>query len=106
MNSKRVDTATYYCEASNMYGKSTFNVSLVVLGKTTEKKIINIDMATANQLRRMKHIFSLFIEMPDSPRNLRYSQLKSNSVSFTWEQPFDGNSPLIGYQLNYKPVDG
>ena len=47
MNSKRVDTATYYCEASNMYGKSTFNVSLVVLGKTTEKKI-NIDMATAN----------------------------------------------------------
>ncbi|XP_075252663.1 cell adhesion molecule DSCAM-like isoform X5 [Convolutriloba macropyga] len=75
MNSKRVDTATYYCEASNMYGKSTFNVSLVVL------------------------------EMPDSPRNLKYSQLKSNSVSFTWEQPFDGNSPLIGYRLNYKPVD-
>ena len=71
-----MDTTIYFCEASNTFGKSIFNVSLTVL------------------------------EPPDSPGNFHVDHISSHSVMLIWDTPFDGNTPLIGYKLNYKKLIG
>lgn len=43
--------------------------------------------------------FSLFRELPHSPRNLQVAlnETDSRTVLLSWVRPFDGNSPLLHY---------
>lgn len=68
----REDSGTYKCFAENTFGRS-------------------------------EHIINLAVqERPDPPAMLEVVEVASRSVRLAWRCPFDGNSPIIGYLVQYQ----
>lgn len=70
----RHDSGKYKCIAENPYGRS-------------------------EQL-----IFLAVQERPDSPSHLEVLEVKSRTVKLSWRRPFDGNSPVLSYLVQYQPL--
>uniref|UniRef100_T1KP14 Uncharacterized protein n=1 Tax=Tetranychus urticae TaxID=32264 RepID=T1KP14_TETUR len=68
----RNDSALYICNAINFYGSA----------KTIVKVIVQ--------------------EPSDPPDNLRATQIKSNSLTVTWTVHHTGNSPILGFIIEYR----
>lgn len=45
-------------------------------------------------------------ERPDTPTNLEIVEAHSRSVKLSWRRPFDGNSPVLSYLVQYQPLRG
>lgn len=43
-------------------------------------------------------------EKPDMPHSLSVTEILSRAVRLSWSQGFDGNSPLVGYTVQYCPL--
>lgn len=43
-------------------------------------------------------------EQPDVPMNLECRGVSSRSVKLSWKRPFDGNSPMLSYIVQYQPT--
>lgn len=43
-------------------------------------------------------------ERPDVPLNLECRGVSSRSVKLSWKRPFDGNSPMLSYIVQYQPT--
>lgn len=69
----RQDTSYYTCSASNTYGHDEMTIQLIVQ------------------------------EIPEPPRNVRVLEQLSRSIGLSWTQPYDGNSPINNYIVQYKP---
>ncbi|XP_049771919.1 Down syndrome cell adhesion molecule-like protein 1 homolog [Schistocerca cancellata] len=69
---ERTDTTHFVCVASNKYGTDRSEILLVVQ------------------------------EPPDTPLNFHVSNYSSRSVRLSWEQPYDGNSRITHYVVQYK----
>lgn len=41
-------------------------------------------------------------ELPDAPINIRVASITSSSIKLSWQAPFDGNSPINQYIIEYK----
>nr|XP_049692182.1 Down syndrome cell adhesion molecule-like protein Dscam2 [Helicoverpa armigera] len=67
----RQDSGVYKCQAVNAYGHSDHYIYLSVQ------------------------------EKPDTPHSLSVTEILSRAVRLSWSQGFDGNSPLVGYTLQY-----
>ncbi|XP_026317870.1 Down syndrome cell adhesion molecule-like protein Dscam2 isoform X2 [Hyposmocoma kahamanoa] len=67
----RQDSGVYKCQAVNAYGHSDHYIYLSVQ------------------------------EKPDSPHSLTVTEILSRAVRLSWSQGFDGNSPLVGYTVQY-----
>ncbi|XP_012543882.3 cell adhesion molecule Dscam2 isoform X1 [Bombyx mori] len=67
----RQDSGIYKCQAVNAYGHSDHYIYLSVQ------------------------------EKPDTPHSLSVIEILSRAVRLSWSQGFDGNSPLMGYTLQY-----
>lgn len=72
MHTERDDSGSYKCIAENSFGKSQHIVNLAVQ------------------------------ERPEAPNTLKILQIQSRSVKLAWTKPFDGNSPIIGYLVQYE----
>lgn len=48
--------------------------------------------------------FSSHLEQPDVPLNLECRGVSSRSVKLSWKRPFDGNSPMLSYIVQYQPT--
>ncbi|KAK8756136.1 hypothetical protein V5799_001156 [Amblyomma americanum] len=68
----RSDTAIYTCVAQNDIGKATTVLHVVVQ------------------------------EPPDAPSNLVLTNYTSRTASLHWQAPFDGNSEILKYKVQYK----
>ncbi|CAL1548258.1 unnamed protein product, partial [Lymnaea stagnalis] len=68
----REDSGFYTCNAKNNFGNGVLVNYLVVHGKSFP------------------------------PSKVTVTNITSRSVMVTWETPFDGNSPIIGYTVQYK----
>ncbi|XP_046991962.1 Down syndrome cell adhesion molecule-like protein Dscam2 [Schistocerca americana] len=68
----RQDSGLYICQAGNVFGHSALLVHLAVQ------------------------------EPPDPPFDVEVTEINSRSVRLSWHPPFDGNSPLTGYLIQYK----
>ncbi|XP_070184378.1 cell adhesion molecule DSCAM-like, partial [Littorina saxatilis] len=68
----RNDTGLYTCNAKNKFGHGTLVSNLIVN------------------------------EPPEAATNLEVVNVGSRSVTLRWIKPFDGNSPLLSYTLQYK----
>ncbi|CAG0883377.1 unnamed protein product [Darwinula stevensoni] len=66
----------YSCRVSNQYGEQTLKILLTV------------------------------IEVPEDVSGIRILEEGSREASVAWVPPFDGNSPILKYQLLYKPIYG
>ncbi|XP_068619323.1 cell adhesion molecule Dscam2-like [Battus philenor] len=71
----RRDSGVYRCQASNPYGRSDHFVHLGVQ------------------------------EPPEPPANFRVLETTSRSVRLQWRRPYDGNSPVLGYVVQYRKHD-
>ncbi|XP_017776462.1 PREDICTED: Down syndrome cell adhesion molecule-like protein Dscam2 isoform X2 [Nicrophorus vespilloides] len=72
--SDRDDSGVYKCLAENAYGRSDHIINLAVQ------------------------------ERPDAPGVLEVVEVASRNVRLAWRKPFDGNSPIIGYLVQYQPL--
>lgn len=43
-------------------------------------------------------------EPPEIPSNLEVVEVSSRSVKLSWRRPFDGNSPVLSYVVQYQPI--
>lgn len=58
-----------------------------------------------NQFGRSEHMIYLAVqESPDAPTNLEVLEVKSRTVKLSWKRPYDGNSPVLSYLVQYKPL--
>uniref|UniRef100_T1J836 Down syndrome cell adhesion molecule-like protein Dscam2 n=1 Tax=Strigamia maritima TaxID=126957 RepID=T1J836_STRMM len=72
---EREDTATFSCSAKNAYGRDDTSIQLLIL------------------------------ENPDMPKMVKLMEHKSRSIKLSWTQPYDGNSPIINYLVQYKLIE-
>ena len=70
------DSAFYTCTASNTYGREELSVQLLVQGP------------------------------PDPPVTLKTLEISARRLLIQWNNPADGNSPIIEYTVNYRKNDG
>ncbi|XP_069360825.1 cell adhesion molecule Dscam2-like isoform X2 [Maniola hyperantus] len=71
----RRDSGVYRCQASNPYGRSDHFVHLGVQ------------------------------EPPEPPANFRVVDTTSRTIRLQWRRPYDGNSPVLGYVVQYRRHD-
>lgn len=58
-----------------------------------------------NQFGRSEQIIYLAVqESPDPPTNLEILEVKSRTVKLSWKRPYDGNSPVLSYLVQYKSL--
>ncbi|KAG1682152.1 Down syndrome cell adhesion molecule [Nymphon striatum] len=69
---ERKDTATFMCQVNNNFGSDFMTIHLIVL------------------------------EPPEPPISLRAKVFDSRGVEISWKHPFDGNSPISKYIIQYK----
>lgn len=50
------------------------------------------------------NILFIHTESPDTPSNLEIVEVSSRSVKLSWRRPFDGNSPVLSYVVQYQPL--
>lgn len=72
----RNDTALFRCVVTNFYKQSVSSVKMIVQ------------------------------EPSDPPINLQILRIKSKSVSLSWTIAFNGNSPIIGFEIEYRKNSG
>lgn len=72
--SDRHDSGIYKCVAENPYGRAEQVIYLAVQ------------------------------ERPDTPSNLEVFEVGSRTVKLSWRRPFDGNSPVLSYLVQYQPL--
>lgn len=71
----RQDSGVYVCQAGNAFGQDEMTIHLVVQ------------------------------EVPEPPKNLRINSQQSRSVQLTWSQPFNGNSAIDEYHIQFKVLN-
>lgn len=72
--SDRHDSGMYKCIAENPYGRAEQVIYLAVQ------------------------------ERPDTPSHLEVFEVGSRTVKLSWRRPFDGNSPVLSYLVQYQPL--
>ncbi|KAH8026826.1 hypothetical protein HPB51_025440 [Rhipicephalus microplus] len=73
---ERSDSGLYTCLTANKFGKDETNIKLLVQ------------------------------ETPDAPDDIRVVEATSRRISLRWNTPFNGNSDILGYFLQWKEVSG
>lgn len=68
----RQDSGIFSCYATNAYGHDEMNIQLTIQ------------------------------EIPESPKNVRVTEQLSRSIGLSWSQPYNGNSPISNYIIQYK----
>ncbi|XP_077560088.1 cell adhesion molecule Dscam1-like isoform X1 [Haemaphysalis longicornis] len=75
-STERSDSGLYTCLTSNKFGKDETNIKLLVQ------------------------------ETPDPPDDIRVVEATSRRISLHWNTPFNGNSDILGYFVQWKEVSG
>ncbi|XP_059477740.1 cell adhesion molecule Dscam2 isoform X42 [Neocloeon triangulifer] len=73
---ERSDSALFTCVATNAFGSDDSSINLIVQ------------------------------EVPEAPYDLKVLDKSGRSVQLSWEPPYDGNSPIKKYSLEYKISKG
>lgn len=70
---ERSDTALFTCVATNAFGSDDTSINMIVQ------------------------------EVPETPYGLKVLDKSGRSVQLSWVAPYDGNSPIKRYMIEYKP---
>ncbi|XP_030766966.1 Down syndrome cell adhesion molecule-like protein Dscam2 [Sitophilus oryzae] len=73
---ERSDSAIFTCEATNAFGNDETNINMIVQ------------------------------EVPEVPYGLKVLDKSGKTVQLSWVAPYDGNSPIKKYLIEYKPSKG
>uniref|UniRef100_T1JA73 Down syndrome cell adhesion molecule-like protein Dscam2 n=1 Tax=Strigamia maritima TaxID=126957 RepID=T1JA73_STRMM len=75
-NAQKMDTRIFVCMARNPYGGDMANIQIIVQG------------------------------IPDAPKIIKIADNGNRSVELAWNPPYDGNSRITKYIVQYKPIQG
>ena len=110
--SQRGDTGFYVCTAKNKFGNAILAMRLVVLGdyfNYFKGMIGNLVWLVFECLESNLYIYFfilLFVEAPEPPENLTLVKKTSRTIKVKWSSPYDGNSPILFYSVQYKVQKG
>ncbi|KAK5637805.1 hypothetical protein RI129_000012, partial [Pyrocoelia pectoralis] len=68
----RQDSGVFSCYATNAYGHDEMSINLIIQ------------------------------EIPESPKNVRVTEQLPRSIGLSWIKPYNGNSPISNYIIQYK----
>lgn len=68
--------------------------------------LLTVFICSMHQQQQLTQNHSLIqiAERPDVPSHLECREVSSRSVKLSWRRPFDGNSPVLSYVVQYKPI--
>lgn len=111
---ERSDSALFTCVATNAFGSDDTSINMIIQGKTTNKSNHNKVF-----LRLKKHghgliprkltdtKIKLFVaEVPEAPYGLKVLDKSGRTVQLSWAAPYDGNSPIKKFLIEYKRAKG
>ncbi|KAL7024043.1 hypothetical protein ACKWTF_012881 [Chironomus riparius] len=103
-NSNRIDLNNYRINIAEM--KTDEGVrSQLSISRSDRHDSGKYRCVAENQYGRSEHLIFLAVqESPDAPSNLEVLEVKSRTVKLSWKRPYDGNSPVLSYLVQYKPL--
>lgn len=89
------------------YASSVNNLATAIHGRLrfveNGSSIISCIVCKKQWISIWKILF-IHTESPDTPSNLEIVEVSSRSVKLSWRRPFDGNSPVLSYVVQYQPL--
>ena len=73
---QRDDSALFTCVATNAFGSDDTSINLIIQ------------------------------EKPESPTGLKVLETRGRTVKLSWQAPYNGNSNLTRYVIEFKPTQG
>ena len=73
---ERTDTALFTCVATNAFGSDDTSINLIIQ------------------------------EVPETPSELKVLEKSGRNVKLSWQTPYNGNSNLTRYLIEFKPTRG
>ncbi|CAH0562134.1 unnamed protein product [Brassicogethes aeneus] len=102
LNGNRIDMNNYRYTVSNSKTENGMK-SVVTISRTDREDSGVYKCLAENAFGRSEHVINLAVqERPDPPSMLEVVEVSSRSVKLAWRRPFDGNSAVIGYLLQYQ----
>ncbi|XP_055715988.1 cell adhesion molecule Dscam2 isoform X2 [Phlebotomus papatasi] len=103
-NTARIDLNNYRLNIAEIKTENGVNSQLSI-SRTDRHDSGRYKCIAENPFGRSEHtIFLAVQERPDAPSNLEVVEVKSRTVKLSWRRPFDGNSPVLSYLVQYQPV--
>ncbi|KAL1487360.1 hypothetical protein MTO96_030974 [Rhipicephalus appendiculatus] len=102
-NGRRLDT--HKLRGSRVKTKSLpdgLASTLSLPGAQRELSGIYVCEVTNNFGQDEKHIRLIVQEPPEAPLEFNVTSVNSRSASLTWREPYNGNSPILSYLIQYK----
>ena len=103
-NGNRIDLSNYRISIAEM--KTDEGVrSQLSISRTDRHDSGKYRCVGENQFGRSEHLIFLAVqESPDAPTSLEVLEVKSQTVKLSWKRPYDGNSPVLSYLVQYKAL--
>lgn len=97
---ERTDSALFTCVATNAFGSDDTSINLIVQG------IYYLFLLLILIKNLTTKLFVWIAEPPEVPFGVKVLDKSGRSVQLSWSAPYDGNSPLTRYLIEYKISKG
>ncbi|XP_055315179.1 cell adhesion molecule Dscam2 isoform X2 [Sitodiplosis mosellana] len=103
-NNNRIDLNNYRISITEMQTTNGINSQLSITHSDRQDSGVYKCIAE-NPFGKSEHVIYVAVqEQPDVPMNLECRGMSSRSVKLSWKRPFDGNSPMLSYIVQYQPT--
>lgn len=108
---ERTDSALFTCVATNAFGSDDTSINMIVQGWFMFRVYTSVDVIFffffSNESRTIwMQFFQFSTEVPEVPYGLKVLDKSGRSVQLSWAAPYDGNSPITRYVIEYKMSKG
>lgn len=97
---ERSDSALFTCVATNAFGSDDTSINMIVQGSSLFPPSPPPSPPFTNYELRF------LAEVPEVPYGLKVLDKSGRSVQLSWAAPYDGNSPIKRYVIEYKISKG
>lgn len=77
----------------------------LIIGSVDRSDSALFTCISTNPFGSAEKTFRLIVqETPETPINLNIGEVKSDSLLISWSEPYNGNSPIMEYIVQYRPI--
>lgn len=99
---ERSDSALFTCVATNAFGSDDTSINMIVQGSFL-MQVYKYNFLPASMIFTFQFPST---EVPEVPYGLKVLDKSGRSVQLSWAAPYDGNSPIKRYVIEYKISKG